>query len=85
MPGKRLLASPGQQQTLLAQLLSRPMPLLVISANGPHVCRFLQWGLSSESPSEIGGKLAFRDVQFSSTSLAFYLFQKALEATRYLA
>lgn len=78
MPGKGLLALPGQPQTLLAQLLSRPMLLSAISGNDPHVCNFQTMGLFIRESSEMQGKCGF------SASLDFHLFQEALEATSYL-
>lgn len=59
MPGKRLLALPGQQQTLLAQLLSRPMLLSAISGNDPHVCNFQTMGPFIREPSAMQGKCGF--------------------------
>lgn len=59
MPEKRFLALPGQQQTLLAQLLSRQMLLSAVSGNDPHVCNFQTVGPSIRESSEMQGKCGF--------------------------
>lgn len=59
MPGKRLLALPGQQQTLLAQLLSRPMLLSAISGNNPPVSSFQTMEPFIREPSQMQAKCGF--------------------------